>query len=311
MSPSSNAEMVSECLAAVLDAVPLLDDDDRAHIVAQHPWATTDWLAGMQAMSSGLPTEDTKLIAQMMQQLQAQQLSIGMLEAERGNAVNGAAEPLSPRPTRQASPRPSPGGPGERDRARPPKARSGPRQDSKRPPQPPSQQPPELDGPSPQDRPPKPRAAGPKRGKAPSPAPGSSSQPAGSSDADDAGGDRDAEGKVPWNEFAEDDEGGVVQPADAEEAEEIARRRLARSESRFGSISEEIKALNSGLISEPSTVLSVDTRQPCPNCGRKFLPERLQRHFKVCEDMKRSKEWRGTWKSPHANEAVLTSSFKV
>ena len=116
------------------------------------------------------------------------------------------------------------------------------------------------------------------------------------------------------------DEGAVVQPADAQEAEEMERRRLARTESRFDSISEEIKALNSGLISEPSTVAPVDTRQPCPNCGRKFLPDRLGRHVKVCEDLKRGKEWRGTWKSPHASasnlhggprDAWLSSSFKA
>ena len=88
--------------------------------------------------------------------------------------------------------------------------------------------------------------------------------------------------------------------SDDEEAAEMERRRRDRSESRFDSISEELKALNSGLISEPSTVAEVDNRQPCPQCGRKFLPDRLQRHVKVCEDLKRGKEWRGTWKSPVA-----------
>lgn len=105
---------------------------------------------------------------------------------------------------------------------------------------------------------------------------------------------------IPWSDFAGDDEGGVVEAADEEEAAEMERRRRNRDDTRFDSISEEIKALNSGLISEPSTVAEVDTRQPCPQCGRKFLPDRLQRHVKVCEDLKRGKEWRGTWKSPSA-----------
>ena len=113
-------------------------------------------------------------------------------------------------------------------------------------------------------------------------------------------GDSRANSTIPWSDFAGDDEGGVIEAADEEEAEEMERRRRERGESRFDSISEELKALNSGLISEPSTVHEVDNRKPCPHCGRKFMPDRLQRHVKVCEDLKRGKEWRGTWKSPSA-----------
>ena len=40
-----------------------------------------------------------------------------------------------------------------------------------------------------------------------------------------------------------------------------------------------------------------DNREPCPHCGRKFLPERLVRHVKVCEDLKRGKEWRGAFQA--------------
>ena len=94
----------------------------------------------------------------------------------------------------------------------------------------------------------------------------------------------------------------MIEPADEEEAAEMSRRRRERGETRFDSISEEIKALNSGLISEPTAAPTVDNRQPCPQCGRKFLPDRLQRHVKVCEDLKRGKEWRGTVRRRRAYE---------
>jgi len=156
-----------------------------------------------------------------------------------------------------------------------------------------------------------PKGKAPRRpAKTPSPAPSSSAL-----DEDDASGHG---GTIPWSEFAEDGEGGTVQPADADEEAEMERRRLERGETRFNSISEELKAINAGVIdaSEASTVAAVDTRQPCAHCGRKFLPERLGRHIKVCEDLKRGKEWRGQWKSPHhsdvaSQKSLLTSSFKV
>ena len=290
-------------------------------------------------MSRGQPTEDTKLIAQLMQQLQVQQLNIGMLEAERGNSMAVAAA-AAPPPPQQQQQHPSPRGPTHvrsgspraaheqpqpqprRQGEKPPKARSGPASPrvDRRPPQqgshdyaePDDQQ---FDQQQQQQQTPskaRPKARAPRKPKAMANPPPEAE--------DSASGAQDAERVIPWDEFAGDDEGAVVQPADAQEAEEMERRRLARTESRFDSISEEIKALNSGLISEPSTVAPVDTRQPCPNCGRKFLPDRLGRHVKVCEDLKRGKEWRGTWKSPHASasnlhggprDAWLSSSFKA
>ena len=51
--------------------------------------------------------------------------------------------------------------------------------------------------------------------------------------------------------------------------------------------------------------------RPCPNCGRKFMPDRLQRHVKVCEDMARGQEWRGTWKSPSAGGRNSSNSLLV
>ena len=102
-SGSANAELVVEALHAVLEAVPTLDERDVAYVAAQHPWATPEWIEGIHAMSRGQPSEDTKLIAQLMQQLQVQQLNIGMLEAERGNnaVAHGAADPSHARPQQQ------------------------------------------------------------------------------------------------------------------------------------------------------------------------------------------------------------------
>jgi len=301
-------------------------------------------------MSQGEPSGDTRLIAQLMQQLQAQQLNIGMLEAERGNVVaasNGAegipsspARRLSPQPPpqpppqapsqqqQQGSPRPSgsplpasqSADPQRRTGDRPPKARpasTDDRRQRQQKQQPQSQQH-QLDGSEPTSGPASPAAKArvpkgkaPRRiAKAPSPAPSSVAE-----------GEDDASGvtsSIPWNEFAEDGEGDTVFPADAEEAEEMERRRAARDETRFNSISDELRAINQGIIdpNEASTVAPIDTRQPCAHCGRKFLPERLGRHIKVCEDLKRGKEWRGTWKSPHTTDMLsqkqlLTSSFKI
>ena len=82
---------------------------------------------------------------------------------------------------------------------------------------------------------------------------------------------------------------GVRSPGEDDEEEE-ERRIAQRGGQRFDSISEEIKALNSGLIeeSELSTAPTVDNRAGCPHCGRKFVPARLERHVKVCEDLQLS-----------------------
>lgn len=72
-------------------------------------------------------------------------------------------------------------------------------------------------------------------------------------------------------------------------------RREARQTQRFDSISEEIRALNAGEISEPSTVLEADTRLVCSHCNRKFMPGRLEKHMAVCSKVKQGQEWRGTF----------------
>ena len=78
--------------------------------------------------------------------------------------------------------------------------------------------------------------------------------------------------------------------------EEEERRRAERiANGRFDSISEEIRALNSGVIDEPSTVEETDTREPCPRCGRKFRPDRLGKHIGVCKALQEGKEARGVF----------------
>ena len=130
MGASPNAELVAEALATVLEAMPLLDEREMSYVGAHHPWATPEWLEGLQAMSRGQPTEDTKLIAQLMQQLQVQQLNIGMLEAERGNSMAVAAA-AAPPPPQQQQQHPSPRGPTHvrsgSPRAAPPRSRRCPR----------------------------------------------------------------------------------------------------------------------------------------------------------------------------------------
>ena len=68
-----------------------------------------------------------------------------------------------------------------------------------------------------------------------------------------------------------------------------------RMSGRFDSISEELAAINSGVIDGPSTVDQTDTREPCPRCGRKFRPDRLGKHIGVCKALQEGKEARGVF----------------
>lgn len=284
---SERVEMVAEALTVALEVAPQLDEAERTQLAQLLPFATPYWLDGLIASGESHATADTQLIAQLLQQVHAhaereRQLQEA-LEQERQRAEAAAAAGARARPAmaqQQQSQRPQMAGPGS------PRGSSGnitPRTAQPRPPK--AQQP----GGKPAAGKPQPR------GRAHSPAP----------EDDSAAGydESDAMPKQAWSDFAGEDEGVVVEPADDEEAAEMERRRAERKEQRFDSISQEIKALNSGQISEPSTVLEVDNRQGCHMCGRKFLPDRLKRHVKVCEDMKRGQEWRGTWKSPSAGKS--------
>ena len=73
-------------------------------------------------------------------------------------------------------------------------------------------------------------------------------------------------------------------------------RRKRRSEGKFDSISEEIAALNAGIISEPSTVDAVDERVECKFCARKFAPERLEKHTVICKETKKNAAYRSAVK---------------
>ena len=84
------------------------------------------------------------------------------------------------------------------------------------------------------------------------------------------------------------DDGHVMD--DAEDAARLERRAKA---GRFSSISEEISALEAGLISEPSTTKAVDDRVACSCCGRKFAPDRLAKHAAVCQKAKKRASDRG------------------
>ena len=93
---SEKAELLTEALAAIIDLVPELDRNDYAYIAKVHPWATDSFLSGLLAMSEGELTDDTRLIGQLMQQLQAQQATIVTLETNFGNAVVDADVPTPP-----------------------------------------------------------------------------------------------------------------------------------------------------------------------------------------------------------------------
>ena len=71
------------------------------------------------------------------------------------------------------------------------------------------------------------------------------------------------------------------------------RRQRRQEGGGFNSISDEIKALNAGIISEPSTVDEVDNRVRCRSCGRLFAPARLEKHMAICQETKRNAANRG------------------
>ena len=308
--PSERVEYLAEALTVALEVAPQLDEDERAQLSQLLPFATPYWLDGLIASGENHATADTQLIAQLLQQVHSHAERERQLrdafEQERQRANNAAAAVAQAQArsiARPASPRGQPQHQQQRQHAgatgpgSPRGSMHGgitPRSVQPRPPK--AQQP---------ARP----AAGKAqpRGRAHSPTPADTADHAEevSNFAGGNGGRTDDDGvpRQAWSDFAGDDEAGVVEAADDDEAAEMERRRAERKEQRFDSISQEIKALNAGLVSEPSTVLEVDTREPCPQCGRKFLPDRLKRHVKVCEDMKRGQEWRGTWKSPSAGKS--------
>ena len=298
---SERVEYIAEALTVALDVAPQLDENERAQLAEVLPFATPYFLDGLVAAGSGQATQDTQLITQLLQQVQASSAREKQLtaELETERARSAAAPAAAPSRQRQPSPRGQQLSQQQRYEAGPGSPRSSaagssraqparpPRAQARRPSPAPSADSDEQTGRQQQQeqRQGQPRRQGqrPPRGKAPSPVPTEEeeqcveiSSGAGYEDSSDGA------PSVPWSEFAGDDEGEVVQPADDDEAAEMERRRTERKEMRFNSISEEIKAVNSGLISadEISTVTQVDNREACPQCGRKFLPDRLKRHVK-------------------------------
>lgn len=305
---SENVEWLAECLSVALDVAPLLGDEERAQLTAIHPFATPYWLDSLVASSKSQPTQDTQLIAQLMQQLQAyhdrEQRLVAALEAERAQTAAAlqqvaSAEHAAKRPPRSDQPRPV-----GRPRSDSPAESADSYYDADgfdegaaaRPNPPP---PLALDRQQQQQR------SGKGGGGRQSPSRQSPSRGADEGRRDEAsnGGREQRIEQQPgttWDDVA---------------ANELERSTEYEEDApSFRSISEEIKALNSGLIAEPSTTKSVDNREPCKHCGRKFLPDRLSRHVRVCEDLKRGQEWRGTWKSPSAgskNPLLLDSRNSV
>ena len=259
---SERAEYVAECLAVALELTPLLNDDERAQLAQLHPFATSYWLDSLVASGKGQATQDTQLIAQLSEQLRVhaerERQLLDELEDEREQSANASAAAATAaaaaaaaaadrrRPSSQASSvRPSSprGSPRGSQAARPPKSSKGaPRRAA--PPSPRSLgDTTEAQAQAPPDE----RHAGGSNRRAP-PQQQHHRSPPRDEMYDDDDGDGGESGTIPWNEFAGDDEGGVVGAESAEEAEEMDRRRRERSESRFDSISEEIKALNAGLV---------------------------------------------------------------
>ena len=66
---TQNAELVSECLATLLELAPQLAADERAYVAAQHPFATDGWLEAILAVSAGDLPPDANLIADLEQQV--------------------------------------------------------------------------------------------------------------------------------------------------------------------------------------------------------------------------------------------------
>ena len=327
-----NSELISECLATLLELAPQLVAEERAYVEAQHPFATAAWVEALLAASSGEIPQDIQLIAALedhISQTEHQDLIMHaalqaaeeraasaeerMAVLESNSAVFLDPAPIPPQhakagsrtpvsksgsrntssPKRALSPPPSRGGGASMDASpRDPEsaassARTGKKKASavRRPPkQPPSAEPSfkdnEANWPSSRADPPRPEQR-------------TRSDPEQHAD----------------ESFWDDDTGhGTHAANDAEEEEEEERRRAARAEKRFDSISQEIKALNSGEIDQPSTVEESDSREPCPRCGRKFKLDRLQKHISVCKAAREGQESRGVFNAASPMMPAATPS---
>uniref|UniRef100_A0A7S3AYD2 C2HC/C3H-type domain-containing protein n=1 Tax=Haptolina ericina TaxID=156174 RepID=A0A7S3AYD2_9EUKA len=302
-----NAELVTECLATLIELAPQLTAAERVHVRAQHPFVTDGWLEALHSASSGEIPPDVRLIAALEEHID----QVEQRERDAQDALLAAEERAAA--AEECAAAAVGGGSGETYVD-------------------PAPLPPHLAkaGGRPAHRPPRPQTAASKRGGSPSPnasprAPDSPISSARSSPKKghhkaspskgrkhaphDSSVKREAEPQsrsrshsepqphVDSGFWDEDDDGGTghgVPNTEDEDAEE-ERRRAARAEKRFDSISEEIKAINAGEVAEPSTVDEVDSREPCPRCGRKFKPDRLARHITVCKALHYGQESRGVF----------------
>ena len=96
--PSPNAELVAECLATMLEVVPLLDERDLDHVATHHPWATPDWLAGIHAMSQGQPAAELAWLRSEPGYPDQPSIDTGRLDPDAGTSPTALA--LHPPTTR-------------------------------------------------------------------------------------------------------------------------------------------------------------------------------------------------------------------
>ena len=289
---TENVELASECLTVLQQLIPQLSAEERVLVAMQHPFATSSWLDGLVALSQGQLSEDLVLISSLERELANAQVLVTARTHELRNraaadaAPTGSAGGETPAASgRRAIPPPAPGG-----RQMTGSGRGTP-------------------------------AGGPSPARSRRTPPGSTRLVAEEAEKDEAAAtvehtvldaEAEAEPEAEEAEAAELDEAGGID-ADKEEDgaaayealgagedegdyddDDIDEERRARRQDgeRFNSISEEIKALNAGLVKEPSTVKEVDDRVTCGVCGRKFAPERLAKHVEICKESKRNKEYR-------------------
>ena len=293
---TENVELVSECLTVLQQLVPQLSAEERVLVAMQHPFATSSWLDGLVALSQGQLSEDLVLISSLERELANAQVLVTARTNELRNraaadaAPTGSAGGETPAASgRRAIPPPAPGG-----RQMTGSGRGTP-------------------------------GGGPSPARSRRTPPGSTRLVAEEAEEDEAAAtvehtvlDVEAEAE-PEAEAAELDEAGGIDADEEEDGaaayealgggedegdyddDDIDEERRARRQDgeRFNSISEEIKALNAGLVKEPSTVKEVDDRVTCGVCGRKFAPERLAKHVEICKESKRNKEYRSNLAKPN------------
>ena len=290
---TENAEIVSECLAVLQQLVPQLSAEERVLVATQHPYATPAWLDSLTALSRGQLSDDLLLIVDLERELANCQVlastrtrQLVEQKSSRGEAGQGhgaclaSADESAAAPSRAAHAAEN-GEQREEVLVEPQQQQLLRRQQQEK--QKLLQREQQLLQQQRQQQQREQQLLQQQQLEAAA---------AAAEAAAEAEAAEEEELKQRRAAYEALGEGSCLEDDDDIDEE----RRKRRSEGKFDSISEEIAALNAGIISEPSTVDAVDERVECKFCARKFAPERLERHMVICQETKKNAAYRSAVK---------------